>query len=91
MRIRRKRTAAALAAGLFCTAFLSGCVTAEAPESGGGKEITVAVNSETGTLDPAGSIALTYLAYSYTCAHGCKSGTDCRAELSEGKSRCRRL
>ena len=64
MRIRRKRTAAALAAGLFCTAFLSGCVTAEAPESGGGKEITVAVNSETGTLDPAGSIALTYLAYS---------------------------
>ena len=34
---------------------------------------------------------LTYLAYSYTCAHGCKSGTDCRTELSEGKSRGRRL
>ena len=30
------------------------------------KEITVAVNSETGTLDPAGSIALTYLSYSVT-------------------------
>ena len=27
-------------------------------------EITVAINSETGSLDPAGSIALTYLAYS---------------------------
>ena len=34
---------------------------------------------------------LSYLAYSYTCAHGCKSGTDCRTELSEGKSRGRRL
>lgn len=30
------------------------------------QEITVAINSETGGLDPAGNIALTYLAYSVT-------------------------
>ena len=61
---RRKKTAAVLAAGALCTALLSGCVTAEAPGNESEKEITVAINSETGTLDPAGSIALTYLAYS---------------------------
>lgn len=64
MKKRRKRITAVLTAGALCMALLSGCVTAEEPENDSGKEITVAINSETGTLDPAGSIALTYLAYS---------------------------
>ena len=59
-----RHTAAVLAAAVLCTALLSGCVTAEMPEDSAAKEITVAINSETGTMDPAGSIALTYLAYS---------------------------
>lgn len=59
-----RHTAAVLTAAVLCTALLSGCVTAEMPEDSAAKEITVAINSETGTLDPAGSIALTYLAYS---------------------------
>ena len=63
MRIK-KRTAVFLAA-LLCAAALPGCA-AEEERAGGKKEITVAVNSETGTLDPAGSIALTYLTYSVT-------------------------
>lgn len=54
-------------AALLCCILLSGCM-AHREEAGGGepgeKEITVAINSETGTLDPAGSIALTYLSYS---------------------------
>ena len=63
--------AAALAAALFSAAALSGCAGEEkGADTGNGasgeKEITVAVNSETGTLDPAGSIALTYLSYSVT-------------------------
>ena len=64
-----KRAAALLVSGiLFCAAVLTGC---SGSGSGGNegtdageKEITVAINSETGTMDPAGSIALTYLAYS---------------------------
>ena len=43
---------------------LSGCSYGDSQEAAGGKEITVAINSETGSMDPAGSIALTYLAYS---------------------------
>lgn len=63
--------AAALAAAVFSAASLSGCAGEEkGADTGNGaageKEITVAVNSETGTLDPAGSIALTYLSYSVT-------------------------
>ena len=53
---------------LLCTAALTGCSGAGGGGStgadGGEKAITVAINSETGTMDPAGSIALTYLAYS---------------------------
>ena len=53
---------------LLCTAALTGCSGAgsggSAGAEGGEKAITVAINSETGTMDPAGSIALTYLAYS---------------------------
>ena len=30
------------------------------------KELTVAISADTGSMDPAGSIALTYLAYSVT-------------------------
>lgn len=43
---------------------LSGCAGQEKETAGSTKEIVVAVNSETGGLDPAGMIALTYLAYS---------------------------
>ena len=62
---RRRQTAALLAAAVLCAAALPGCAKGE-KNTGGEKEITVAVNSETGTLDPAGSIALTYLSYSVT-------------------------
>lgn len=43
---------------------LSGCSYRDSHGAAGEKEITVAINSETGSMDPAGSIALTYLAYS---------------------------
>lgn len=43
---------------------LSGCSYGDSHGAAGEKEITVAINSETGSMDPAGSIALTYLAYS---------------------------
>ena len=52
---------------LLCLIMLSGCHTnarANSNEEKNLKSITVAVNSETGSLDPAGMIALTYLAYS---------------------------
>ena len=64
--MRKRMTAAAAALMLSCTLFLSGCVTASPAGSGNEdeKEITVAISSDTGSLDPAGSIALTYLAYS---------------------------
>ena len=73
MRILEKvsgnRTAALILSGvMLCTAALTGCSGAGSGGStgaeGGEKAITVAINSETGTMDPAGSIALTYLAYS---------------------------
>lgn len=73
MRILEKvsgnRTAALILSGvMLCTAALTGCSGAgsggSAGAEGGEKAITVAINSETGTMDPAGSIALTYLAYS---------------------------
>lgn len=54
----------AAAVSLLCMTLLSGCVVTELPEGGGEKTITVAIGSETGALDPAGSIALTYLSYS---------------------------
>lgn len=53
-----------LAAALFGTLFLGACAKKENQEERKGKEIVVAVNSETGGLDPAGMIALTYLTYS---------------------------
>ena len=65
------RAAALLLSGIFlCAAVLTGCSGSgsggSAGTDAGEKAITVAINSETGTMDPAGSIALTYLAYSVT-------------------------
>ena len=53
-----------LAAIMLMTGILSGCSGNK--KQGETKELTVAINSETGSLDPAGMIALTYLAYSVT-------------------------
>lgn len=61
--MKRRITAVILAAVLFCMA-ATGCVVTELPEDDGSSGITVAIGSETGTLDPASSIALTYLSYS---------------------------
>lgn len=66
----KKGIALLLLAVLFAGTVLTGCAHTEQSGEKGGKsdrskkEITVAINSETGSLDPAGSIALTYLAYS---------------------------
>ena len=55
---------------LFAGSILTGCASTEKSSKSrknngsADHEITVAINSETGSLDPAGSIALTYLAYS---------------------------
>ena len=66
--MKKKITAALLTLTLLSTGALSGCVTADPAVTAGeeGKGITVAISSDTGTMDPAGSIALTYLAYSVT-------------------------
>ena len=68
-KVSGNRTAALILSGvMLCTAALTGCSGAGSGGStradGGEKAITVAINSETGTMDPAGAIALTYLAYS---------------------------
>ncbi len=68
-KVSGNRTAALILSGvMLCTAALTGCSGAGSGGSTGAddgeKAITVAINSETGTMDPAGSIALTYLAYS---------------------------
>ena len=63
--MKKRITAVILILALACSCVLPGCVTADpAPENAGRKAITVAVSSDTGSMDPAGSIALTYLAYS---------------------------
>lgn len=63
--MKKRITAVILILALACACVLPGCVTADpAPENAGRKAITVAVSSDTGSMDPAGSIALTYLAYS---------------------------
>ena len=63
--MKKRITAVFLLLALACASALPGCVTADpAAENAGGKAITVAVSSDTGSMDPAGSIALTYLAYS---------------------------
>lgn len=61
--MKKKTVAAVLACALFCGVISGGCT--QAPETDGAdSRITVAINSDTGSMDPAGSIALTYLAYS---------------------------
>ncbi len=62
-----KKYANAIIAILFCLfpAF-AGCGGNISGNRGDGKTIVIAVNSETGSLDPAGMIALTYLSYSVT-------------------------
>lgn len=62
--MKNKLTAALLMITLLCAVILSGCVTADPSAGEGENGITVAISSDTGTMDPAGSIALTYLAYS---------------------------
>ena len=58
--------------GLMCICILAGMITGcnaseqKETEARTKKEITIAVNSETGGMDPAGNIALTYLSYSVT-------------------------
>ena len=49
---------------LCCVCVLPGCMSAQKLPSTQGKSITVAVSSDTGSMDPAGSIALTFLTYS---------------------------
>lgn len=60
----RKSGVLLLAAIMLMTGILSGCSGNK--KQGETKELTVAINSETGSLDPSGMIALTYLAYSVT-------------------------
>lgn len=62
--MRKKIITLLLITVLVCTCLLSGCVTADPQAEEDGKEITVAISNDTGSMDPAGSIALTYLAYS---------------------------
>ena len=62
--MKKKLTAALLTLTLVCTGALSGCVTADPSAEEGEKGITVAISSDTGQWTRAGSIALTYLAYS---------------------------
>lgn len=66
-----KRFVCMIATAALCgTLVLTGCGKQdkdggnESSDKGARKEIVVAVNSETGGLDPAGMIALTYLSYS---------------------------
>lgn len=57
------RTAAALLTAVLAAGMLSGCFQGGGEEASSGQEITVAAGQDTGTLDPAGSIALTWLSY----------------------------
>ena len=65
MKRRNRITAAFMAFILLASSGLTGCGNAE-QENVKKKELVIATNSETGGLDPAGMIALTYLAYSVT-------------------------
>ena len=61
--MKKRLTALITTVALLCTGGMTGCVTADPSSDGAGRGITVAISSDTGTMDPAGSIALTYLAY----------------------------
>lgn len=62
----KRRISFSLAMLMMLTAMLAGCGKKETGGQTGRKQITVAISSDTGSLDPAGSIALTYLSYSVT-------------------------
>lgn len=66
--MKKIKTLTALAMSLCLLAgTAAGCGTAAAETAQGAeKRITIAIGSETGGMDPAGNIALTYLAYSVT-------------------------
>lgn len=53
-----------LVLSIVCGMVLSGCGNEKKDRESAKKEIVVAMGSDTGGLDPAGSIALTYLSYS---------------------------
>ena len=71
-------TALFLAAVLFAGSILTGCASTEKSSKSrknngsADHEITVAINSETGSLDPAGSIALTYQMWIRDRIRSCK-------------------
>ena len=63
MKKTKRAAAGMMSLILLIVPVLSGCGKSQEAAK---KEIVVATNSETGSLDPAGMIALTYLAYSVT-------------------------
>ena len=65
--MKKKMTAIAMCICILA-GMITGCNASEQKETEARtkKEITIAVNSETGGMDPAGNIALTYLSYSVT-------------------------
>ena len=66
---KRKLVTAALLVLIFAVATISGCGDAERGSKENRREkntITEAAGSDTGSMDPAESIALTYLTYSVT-------------------------
>lgn len=64
MKKRNRGIAKILAAACVVSMVFTGCGGASKQEDEGKKQVTIAINSETGGLDPAGNIALTYLTYS---------------------------
>ena len=64
MRKKNRWTAAVLVAACAVSMTLTGCGGSSDKEAEEKKSVTIAINSETGGLDPAGNIALTYLTYS---------------------------
>lgn len=64
---KRKRTGKKILAILLCIAFVAtGCGSPQKAEESNKKAITVGISSDTGSMDPAGVIALTFLSYSVT-------------------------
>lgn len=63
---RMKRLFSVLCMVCLMTSTLAGCGGNKNSTRAENKELIIATNSETGGLDPAGTIALTYLAYSVT-------------------------
>ncbi|MBS5388084.1 MAG: peptide ABC transporter substrate-binding protein [Clostridiales bacterium] len=62
--MRKRFVAFILVICIFCTVFAGGCIKRQKAPAAEGKSITIAIGSDTGSMDPAGSIALTFLSYS---------------------------